>query len=157
MTARSVVEQVRDPELPVVTIADLGILRDVTEDAGRVIVTITPTYSGCPAMDAIAADIRRALAGVGVTDVAVQTVLAPAWGTDQITAAGRAKLAASGIAPPTGRGAAAAGPVRLALAVRCPHCGSPDTSELSHFGSTACKSIWRCGACGEPFDHVKAL
>ncbi len=156
MTARSVVEQVRDPELPVVTIADLGILRDVTEDDGRVTVTITPTYSGCPAMDAIRADIRRALAGAGITDVDIRTRLSPAWGTDQITEAGRAKLAAAGIAPPTGR-AAAGGPVRLALAVRCPRCGSPETTELSHFGSTACKAIWRCTACGEPFDHVKAL
>jgi ring-1,2-phenylacetyl-CoA epoxidase subunit PaaD len=138
----------------VVTIDELGILRDVAEDpaTGAVRVTITPTYSGCPAMDVIRADIRAALAKVGRSDVDIQTVLRPAWSTDLISEAGRAKLAAAGIAPPS-----ATTTVRLALSVRCPRCGSPDTEEISRFGSTACKALWRCRACAEPFDHVKAL
>ena len=155
---KQVVAAVVDPELRALTIEDLGVLRDVTVDGvtGRVTVTITPTYSGCPAMDAIRADIRRALTGAGYGDVDVVTVLAPAWSTDWITPDGRAKLAAAGIAPPE-RAAAHRGPVRLALTVRCPHCGSPDTEELSRFGSTACKALWRCRACAEPFDRMKAI
>jgi ring-1,2-phenylacetyl-CoA epoxidase subunit PaaD len=141
-----------DPEIRVVTIADLGILRDVTVDGPRVTVTITPTYSGCPAMDVIRADLRRALGAAGYRDVEVVTVLRPAWSTDRISASGREKLAAAGIAPPGPSG----GPVALAIRVRCPRCGSPDTEELSRFGSTACKALWRCRACAEPFDHVKA-
>jgi ring-1,2-phenylacetyl-CoA epoxidase subunit PaaD len=152
--ARDVVAAVVDPELRVVTIDELGILRDVTEDAGRVTVTITPTYTGCPAMDVIRADIRRALARAGHPDAEVVTVLAPAWTTDWISPAGREKLAAAGVAPP---GPAGAGPVPLALSVRCPRCGSPDTTQISRFGSTACKALWRCRGCGEPFDAVKAL
>jgi ring-1,2-phenylacetyl-CoA epoxidase subunit PaaD len=146
-TAASVV----DPEIRVLTIADLGVLRDVSLDGDRVVVTVTPTYSGCPAMDVIRADIRRALAGAGYSDVEVRTVLSPAWTTDWISDAGRSKLAAAGIAPPD------RGVVPLRLSVRCPRCGSPDTEELSRFGSTACKALWRCRACAEPFDHVKAL
>jgi ring-1,2-phenylacetyl-CoA epoxidase subunit PaaD len=152
VSARAAVAAVVDPELRVVTIEELGILRDVSEDAGRVTVTITPTYSGCPAMDVIRADIRAALRAAGHPDAEVVTALSPAWSTDDITAGGRSKLAAAGIAPPH-----AGGPVPLRLAVRCPHCGSPDTQELSRFGSTACKALWRCRACAEPFDHVKVL
>jgi ring-1,2-phenylacetyl-CoA epoxidase subunit PaaD len=144
-----------DPEIRAVTIADLGILRDVALDGDRVTVTITPTYAGCPAMDVIRTDIRRALAAAGYADVAVVTVLAPAWSTDWITDAGRAKLAAAGIAPPSP--AARSGPIPLRLSVACPRCGSTDTEELSRFGSTACKSLWRCRACAEPFDRVKPL
>jgi ring-1,2-phenylacetyl-CoA epoxidase subunit PaaD len=142
-----------DPELRVVTLEELGILRDVTEDAGRVIVTITPTYSGCPAMEVIRSDIRRSLAAAGHPDAEVRTVLRPAWSTDMITEVGRRKLAAAGIAPP----APAGGMVGLRLTVRCPRCGEPDTEEISRFGSTACKALWRCRACREPFEHVKAL
>jgi ring-1,2-phenylacetyl-CoA epoxidase subunit PaaD len=152
--AYAAVAAVVDPELRVVTIADLGILRDVAERDGRVVVTVTPTYSGCPALAAIESDIRAALAAAGHPTAEVRTVLAPAWSTDMITEAGRAKLAAAGIAPPPGGGA---GPVPLALSVRCPRCGSPDTAELSRFGSTACKALWRCRACAEPFEHVKAV
>jgi ring-1,2-phenylacetyl-CoA epoxidase subunit PaaD len=141
-----------DPEIRVLTIADLGILRDVTVDGSHVTVTITPTYSGCPAMDVIRADIRRALGAAGYPDVEVVTVLRPAWSTDWISEAGRGKLAEAGIAPPGPSGA----PVAVALRVRCPRCGSPDTEQLSRFGSTACKALWRCRACAEPFDHVKA-
>jgi len=138
-----------DPELPVVTIADLGILRDVTEDdQGRVHVQITPTYSGCPAMETISADLVEALTTAGYQHVDVEFVLAPAWTTDWMTEEAKAKLASYGVAPP--------GPVALALSVRCPQCGSLDTREWSRFGSTACKSLWVCGSCREPFDHFKA-
>jgi ring-1,2-phenylacetyl-CoA epoxidase subunit PaaD len=144
-----------DPEIRVITIEELGILREVVRDpeTGRVTVTITPTYTGCPAMDVIRADIRRALSAAGHPDVEIRTVVTPAWSTDWISEAGRAKLAAAGIAPPL----PATGPVRLTLTVRCPRCGDPDTEEISRFGSTACKSLRRCRACREPFDHVKAL
>jgi ring-1,2-phenylacetyl-CoA epoxidase subunit PaaD len=142
-----------DPELLVVTIEELGVLRSVTTDgSGRVTVTITPTYSGCPAMDTIRADIRAALASAGYRDVDVVTQLAPAWSTDLISQAGRDKLAAAGVVPP-----APGGPVRVVVSVRCPRCGSPDTRRLSAFGSTACKALWRCEACHEPFDEFKPL
>ncbi|MEV0394595.1 1,2-phenylacetyl-CoA epoxidase subunit PaaD [Polymorphospora rubra] len=154
---RAAVAAVVDPEIRVVTIADLGILRDVTTDpaTGRVTVTITPTYTGCPAMDVIRADIRRALTAAGHPEAEVRTVFAPPWSTDWITAEGRAKLAAAGIAPPGP--VRTAGPVAVPLAVRCPRCGAPDTEQISRFGSTACKALWRCRSCREPFDHVKAL
>ncbi|MDG4795305.1 1,2-phenylacetyl-CoA epoxidase subunit PaaD [Micromonospora sp. WMMD1082] len=154
---REVAAAVVDPEIRVVTIDDLGILRSVEEDpaTGRVVVTITPTYTGCPAMDVIRADIRRALAAAGHPDVDVRTVHSPAWSTDWISDAGRAKLAAAGIAPPAP--VRRDGVVPLTLAVRCPRCGSPETEQLSRFGSTACKALWRCRTCTEPFDHVKAL
>jgi ring-1,2-phenylacetyl-CoA epoxidase subunit PaaD len=154
VNAFDTVAAVVDPEIRAVTIADLGILRDVTVgDDGRVTVTITPTYSGCPAMDVIRQDIRRALHDAGYSDVDVVTSLRPAWSTDWISAEGRAKLADAGIAPP----GPSRRPVALTIRVRCPRCGSPDTEELSRFGSTACKALWRCRACAEPFDHVKAL
>jgi len=147
---RDAVAAVVDPELRVVTIEELGILRDVTVDgAGRATVTITPTYSGCPAMDVIRADVVAAARAAGYPDAAVRTVLAPAWSTDDITDAGKAKLAAAGIAPP--------GPRLLTIGFRCPHCGSPDTERLSTFGSTPCKALWRCRACTEPFEAVKPL
>jgi ring-1,2-phenylacetyl-CoA epoxidase subunit PaaD len=152
---REVVAAVLDPEVPVLTIEDLGILRDVSlDESGHVEVTITPTYSGCPAMDAIRADVERALAAEGHHDVEVRLVLSPAWTTDWMSEAGRRKLAEYGIAPPHVRGD---GPVPLTLSIRCPQCGSPDTRELSRFGSTACKSLWACNACKEPFDHFKTL
>jgi ring-1,2-phenylacetyl-CoA epoxidase subunit PaaD len=158
---RAVLEPVVDPEIPVLTIADLGVLRDVAVDGGRVTVTITPTYSGCPAMHAISADVRTALVEAGYPDPDVRTVLAPAWTTDWMSEAGRAKLAAFGIAPPApvaaGGCAVASTRVALALSVRCPHCGSTRTRERSRFGSTACKALWVCDECLEPFDHFKAL
>ena len=139
-----------DPELPVVTIADLGILRDVTEDdQGRVHVQITPTYSGCPAMETIREDLVEALTTAGYLHVDVEFVLAPAWTTDWMTDEAKEKLEAYGVAPP--------GPVSLALSVKCPQCGSTDTRESSRFWSTACKSLWVCRSCREPFDHFKAL
>jgi ring-1,2-phenylacetyl-CoA epoxidase subunit PaaD len=153
---REAVAAVVDPEIRVLTIDELGILRDVREDpgSGRVTVTITPTYTGCPAMDVIRDDIRAALAAAGHPDAEVVTVFAPAWSTDWISESGRAKLAAAAIAPPR---PAREGPVRLTLTIRCPRCDSVDTEQLSRFGSTACKSLWRCRACREPFDHLKAL
>jgi ring-1,2-phenylacetyl-CoA epoxidase subunit PaaD len=154
--ARALAGAVPDPEVPVLTIEDLGILRDVTvSDAGTVEVVITPTYSGCPAMDAIRDDVLSALRNNGFPDVQVRLVLSPAWTTDWMSEAGRRKLVDYGIAPPTGR--RPAGPVPLTLAVRCPRCGSTDTRELSRFGSTACKALWRCRSCAEPFDHFKAI
>jgi len=152
-----------DPELRVLTIEDLGVLREVVADpaTGRVTVTITPTYTGCPAMDVIRSDIRAALAAAGHPDSEVVTVYAPAWSTDWISEPGRAKLAAAGIAPPGPAGAPGsgrtAGPVPLTLSVRCPRCGAADTEQVSRFGSTACKSLWRCRACREPFDHLRAF
>lgn len=153
-SAREAVARVVDPEIRVLTLEDLGVVRDVREAGGRVTVTITPTYSGCPAMEVMRADIRRALAAAGYSEVDVRTVLRPAWTTDMISEAGKRKLAEAGIAPP---GPSRSGPVGLSLSVRCPRCGDPDTEQLSRFGSTACKALWRCRACGEPFDHIKPL
>jgi ring-1,2-phenylacetyl-CoA epoxidase subunit PaaD len=154
VTPAEAVAAVVDPEIRVVTIEELGVLRSVAVDeSGRVTVTITPTYSGCPAMDVIRSDIRSALASAGHDRVDIVTELAPAWSTDLISQSGRAKLAAAGIAPP----ARVAGPVRIALSTRCPRCGSLDTERLSAFGSTACKALWRCHACREPFDEIKPL
>ena len=143
---------VLDPEVPVLTIDDLGILREVTVTDTGVEVVMTPTYSGCPAMDAIREDVVRALDAAGFGEVRVRLVLSPAWTTDWISDAGKAALRAYGIAPPSGTG-----PVRLTLGVKCPRCGSLKTREVSHFGSTACKALYVCEDCGEPFDHFKAL
>jgi ring-1,2-phenylacetyl-CoA epoxidase subunit PaaD len=156
---RAAVAAVVDPEIRVLTVADLGILRGVTvDDGGATVITITPTYSGCPAMDVIRSQVAQAAWSAGATDVAVETVLSPAWTTDWISAAGRAKLAAAAVAPPSSRrgdGAVVLG--MPAVAIACPRCGSSDTEELSRFGSTACKALWRCRACSEPFDHIKAF
>jgi ring-1,2-phenylacetyl-CoA epoxidase subunit PaaD len=161
-TARALAGQVADPEIPVLTIEDLGILRDVAvDDDGNVEVTVTPTYTGCPAMDVIRDEVTRTLREHGYGEVRVRTVLAPAWTTDWLSAEGRAKLAAYGIAPPGQPGRA--GPVLVQLTtgprepVACPRCGSADTREVSRFGSTACMSHHTCRACLEPFDHFKTL
>lgn len=149
---------VLDPEVPVLTVEDLGVLRDVSVDAGGVTVTVTPTYSGCPALETIEHDVEAAVRAAGFERVVVRRVLAPAWTTDWMTVEGRRKLEAYGVAPPPRRTqGSSAGPVPVTLSVRCPQCGSRDTRELSRFGSTACKSLWRCTACLEPFDHFKAL
>ncbi|MFI0987738.1 1,2-phenylacetyl-CoA epoxidase subunit PaaD [Streptomyces exfoliatus] len=148
---------VLDPELPVLTLAELGVLRGVqVTGPGSVEVSLTPTYTGCPAVEAMSSDIERALHAHGVPDVSVVTVLAPAWSTDDISEEGRRKLAEFGVAPPRPQGPAG-GPVPLTLAIRCPHCGSTDTELLSRFSSTACKALRRCTACLEPFDHFKEL
>jgi ring-1,2-phenylacetyl-CoA epoxidase subunit PaaD len=148
-----------DPEIPVLTIADLGILRNVEVAAEKVTVTITPTYSGCPAMDAIRDDLKAAFAKEGYQDVRVDLVLAPAWTTDWMTSEGKQKLQEYGIAPPSGMSNAArhAGPIRLSLAVKCPQCASLNTKELTRFGSTSCKALYVCQDCKEPFDYFKVL
>jgi ring-1,2-phenylacetyl-CoA epoxidase subunit PaaD len=142
-----------DPEIPVLTIADLGVLREVTVADGRVEVAITPTYSGCPAMNMIALEIELALAREGFDRPKVRTVLSPAWTTDWMSEEGRRKLAEYGIAPPQ------ASTSRRALFgeqhVACPQCGSGDTELISEFGSTSCKALWRCRTCREPFDYFK--
>ncbi|MFF8694049.1 1,2-phenylacetyl-CoA epoxidase subunit PaaD [Streptomyces sp. NPDC015144] len=156
---RHLAGSVPDPELPVLTLDELGVLRGVEVVApGRVTVRLTPTYTGCPAIETMSCDIERVLHDHGIPEVSVVTVLSPAWSTDDISAEGRRKLAEFGIAPPRPHGAAAAGgPVPLALSVRCPHCGSTDTELLSRFSSTACKALRRCVSCREPFDHFKEL
>ena len=147
------VAEVVDPEIPVLTIADLGVLRDVSVSDGRVEVTITPTYSGCPAMNMIALEIEMALERAGFRGSKVRTVLSPAWTTDWMSEDGRRKLRDYGIAPPQ------ASTSRRALfgveKVVCPQCGSGDTELLSEFGSTSCKALWRCKSCREPFDYFK--
>lgn len=138
----AVLETVPDPEIPVLSVVDLGIVREV--EPGRV--RITPTYTGCPATQVIERDIRAALDSAGYREVRVETVLSPPWTTDWIGPAGREKLHAYGIAPPTRPGE---------RAVACPQCGSSDTEEISRFGSTPCKALWRCRSCAEPFDLFK--
>lgn len=160
--AREVAAAVPDPELPMLTLADLGVLRDVGAEGGRVVVSLTPTYSGCPAMREMHLDVYRRLADAGFDDVEVRTVLSPAWSSDWITAAGRRKLADAGIAPPLPAPRAGTGPVPLTLTparheVACPRCGSGDTVQTSRFGATACRALYRCAACAEPFEHVKGI
>jgi ring-1,2-phenylacetyl-CoA epoxidase subunit PaaD len=162
---RAAAGSVADPEIPVLTLRDLGIVRDVqlSERNGAagtsVVVTLTPTYTGCPATAVIAADVTTALRAAGADHVEVRTVLSPAWTTDWITADGRRKLTEYGIAPP-GRCLPEEGrprPVGLTLSARCPRCGSTSTREVSRFGSTPCKSHWTCRSCLEPFDSFKAI
>ncbi|MCW4464066.1 phenylacetate-CoA oxygenase subunit PaaJ [Glutamicibacter sp. MNS18] len=148
--------QVTDPEIPVLTIADLGILRGTEQlDDGTVQVTITPTYSGCPAMDVITQDLYQVFAAAGYPKVDVKLVLSPAWSTDWMSEEGKRKLDQYGIAPPTGTGHR--GRVTLGMSVKCPRCHSLNTRELSRFGSTACKALYSCNDCLEPFDYFKVL
>jgi ring-1,2-phenylacetyl-CoA epoxidase subunit PaaD len=160
--ARRVAEAVPDPELPMLTLADLGILRDVSVTDSRVVVSLTPTYSGCPAMAEMRADVHARLAAAGLGDVEVRTVLSPPWSSDWITEAGRRKLAEAGIAPPHAAPQLSSGPVPLNLTgpprrVGCPVCGSGDTERTAAFSATACKDLYRCRACAEPFEHVKEI
>jgi len=160
----AVVACVVDPEMPMLTLADLGVVRRVESEGDAVTVTITPTYSGCPALDEMRADLRAALTAAGYRRVDVRTVFSPAWSTDWITEDGRRKLAEAGVAPP-GRAPRRpdAGPIPLTLdaptaaGVRCPRCGAPGTEELSRFGPTACTELRRCPACREPFEHMKEI
>jgi ring-1,2-phenylacetyl-CoA epoxidase subunit PaaD len=154
--ARAAAGAVPDPEIPVLTLDDLGVLRDVRVAAGGTVeVDITPTYTGCPATAVIAADVRAAVEAAGARRVEVRTVLSPAWTTDWMSDDGRRKLREYGIAPPGP--ARTRGPVPLTLTARCPRCGSADTREVSRFGSTPCKALWACRSCAEPFDSFKAI
>jgi len=160
--ALEVAESVPDPELPMLTLADLGVLRDVTMDGDHVIVSLTPTYSGCPAMHEMRRDMAAKLAAAGFAAVEVRTRLSPPWSSDLISADGRRKLAAAGIAPPRSLSVPSVGPVPLTLfatgpPVACPACGSSDTQRTAVFSGTACKDLHRCRACGEPFEHVKEI
>lgn len=160
--ARRVAGEVVDPEMPMLTLADLGVLRGVEVSGEVVTVTITPTYSGCPALAEMHEDLRAALLGAGYRDVQVRTVLSPPWSTDWISERGRRKLAEAGVAPPERVGDAPPGPVPLSLdppsvRVPCPRCGAPSTEELSRFGPTACTALRRCPVCREPFEHVRPL
>jgi ring-1,2-phenylacetyl-CoA epoxidase subunit PaaD len=170
-------ETVVDPEIPVLTIRDLGVLRDVRVQDGQVVVTITPTYSGCPAMVEIRESIEKTLVKAGVENARIETRLAPAWTTDWMSEEGRKKLLDYGIAPPSRRGAAPTGSPNAGnrgegaaptsasdrgvgaapspRSVACPQCGSEDTRLISEFGSTACKAMYQCNTCLEPFDHFK--
>lgn len=160
-TAYEVAAEVPDPELPMLTIGDLGILRSVHVEDDRVVATITPTYSGCPAMREISLDVQRRLEQAGYREAVVRTELFPAWSSDWITAEGRRKLAAAGIAPPH-PAPRRSGPVPLTLRgatrpTRCPHCGSARTRQTAAFSGTRCKALYRCDECSEPFEHVKSL
>jgi ring-1,2-phenylacetyl-CoA epoxidase subunit PaaD len=149
---------VADPEIPVLSIADLGILHNVTvSDDGKVSVTILPTYMGCPAMGVIQLGVETALAEAGFSDVSVKLSYAPAWSTDLMTDEAREKLRACGIAPPAKGAGKRALLAADATIVACPRCGSHATERLSEFGSTACKALWRCTSCREPFDHFKCI
>ncbi len=163
--ARELAGAVVDPELPMLTLADLGVLRDVRlrEGAEGVEVVITPTYTGCPALATMRDDLVRVLREAGFAEVEVQVRLSPAWSTDQISERGRTALAAAGISPPgAAPQAPRGGPVPLSLtptrrAIRCPRCGSPAAEVTSEFGPTACTALYRCRACDEPFQHVKEI
>lgn len=159
--AWAALDGVPDPEVPVLSVRDLGIVREVMETDDGIEVVLTPTYSGCPATEVIADSVRQALDAAGLGPVKLTQRLAPAWTTDWISDAGRSKLLAYGIAPPGGTSAVLAGRVgtiriRPRL-VACPQCGSSQTERLSAFGSTACKALYRCLACREPFEHFKPI
>ena len=160
---RDIAGAVPDPEIPVLTLHDLGILRDVQlARDGTLEVTLTPTYTGCPATAVIAGDVETALRTAGVARINVRTVLSPAWTTDWMSQDGHRKLREYGIAPPVAcqpaqSALSAPRSIGLTLSARCPRCGSTTTREISRFGSTPCKSLWACVSCAEPFDSFKAI
>lgn len=162
-SAWAVLGQVPDPEVPALSVCDLGIVREVIAHADGLEVVLTPTYSGCPATEAIAHDVVQAVDAAGLGPVRTTLRRAPAWTTDWISAAGRRKLADYGIAPPGAVPADGAVPIRFfgrrvdAAAPACPRCGSAQTERLSAFGATACKALYRCRACREPFEHFKPI
>lgn len=149
-------DEVKDPEVPVLSIWDLGILRDITREGEQIIVTITPTYSGCPAMDNIRTDVAVALNNAGYADVTVNMSLSPAWSSEWMSLAGRKKLRNYGIAPPEDADLDEDGLTPDAHA-QCPHCSSKNTRRISEFGSTACKALFQCNDCNEPFDYFKKI
>jgi len=141
-----------DPEIPVLTLQDLGVLRDISVENGKIKVTITPTYAGCPAMDTMQADIETTLAQAGYENVTVQQSLSPAWTTDWMSETGREKLRAYGIAPPVKTTCG-----QTTGTIECPQCGSSNVKTISEFGSTACKALYQCQDCREPFDYFKCI
>ena len=160
--ARALVAELPDPEIPVLTLEDLGILREVHEQDGRLTVVLTPTYTGCPATEAIRDDVRRVLREAGYEQAEVQITLSPPWSSDWISARGRRRLLEYGIAPPSGAAVQASGQVLRFMprtnrpeAIACPRCGSVDSEVLSEHGSTPCKALYRCRSCREPFDYFK--
>lgn len=156
--ALRVLDDVKDPEVPVLSVVELGIIRGVEAEGRRVAVTITPTYSGCPAMKVIEDDVRDALQRAGFPDIAIKTVYSPAWTTDWIPEPAREKLRAYGIAPPAPTSAGDLVPFgRTVRVATCPFCGSPNTALESEFGATACKSLHVCRSCRQPFEHFKAF
>lgn len=150
----TILEQVPDPEVPVLSVVDLGVVREVQFNENAATIIITPTYSGCPAMDMIAMNIRLALIEAGITQVTIQHRLSPAWTTDWMSESGKKKLKAYGIAPPV-KPSRPDGLFAAAEEVSCPHCDSVHTELVSQFGSTACKALYRCLDCKEPFDYFK--
>jgi ring-1,2-phenylacetyl-CoA epoxidase subunit PaaD len=154
--AWSLLHEVNDPEVPVLSVIDLGIVRDINISGDKIEVVITPTYSGCPAMDMIAMNIKLALIEHGYKKIKITTVLTPAWTTDWMTEEGRRKLKEYGIAPPNPRQQVCNDRLFMAdEAVQCPHCQSWHTQRISEFGSTACKALYQCNDCREPFDYFK--
>ena len=153
-TARlyELLSSVVDPEIPVLTLQDLGVLRDVSLVDGEVKISITPTYAGCPAMETMRADIESTLAAAGYTQVTVQQILSPAWSTDWMSQGGRDKLRAYGIAPPVSTECG-----RSTGQIECPQCNSTEVKLISEFGSTACKALYQCQDCREPFDYFKCI
>ncbi len=152
-----ILESVKDPEVPVLSVVELGVVRDVEIDDDAVTVVVTPTYSGCPAMQAIEDDIVSALRAGGVANARIRTVFTPAWTTDWIPPAAREKLRAYGIAPPSHSGVHSAVQLRRRKPVLCPYCKSASTTPRSEFGSTACKALHFCNACTQPFEEFKAI
>lgn len=155
--AWDILARVPDPEIPAISVTELGIVRDVQAVEDGVDVVVTPTYSGCPATEVIERSIREALSAAGARDVRVRQQLSPAWSTDWIAEDARERLRAYGIAPPGERPAGGTQPLSFVPRVACPRCGSADTERLSQFGSTACKALYRCRACREPFEYFKPL
>jgi ring-1,2-phenylacetyl-CoA epoxidase subunit PaaD len=154
----AILDEVKDPEVPALSVVELGIVREVASDQSGVTVTVTPTYSGCPAMNEIEEDIRRALESEGIAPVTVRARYSPAWTTDWIGEQAREKLAAYGIAPPgRTRDTELVSILARVKPIACPYCDSKDTERRSEFGSTACKAIWYCRHCHQPFEEFKAL
>ncbi len=154
---KNILSKVTDPEIPVLTIEDMGILKEIAYDGKKVTITITPTYTGCPAMDMIEVNIKAALQEGGFDDVEVISVLSPAWTTDWMSEEGKEKLREYGIAPPKGRAGDKTTILGRDVVVACPQCDSENTEIISHFGSTPCKAMYRCLECREPFDYFKCI
>ncbi len=152
-----ILSEVEDPEIPVINVVEMGIVRNVEINAQEVVVTITPTYSGCPAMKTIEEDIAEILVEKNIAPFSIKTVLSPAWTTDWMTDEAKEKLRQTGIAPPVGTSSDKSLLMGKIRDIRCPHCNSKNTVMISQFGSTACKALYKCGDCLEPFDYFKCI